>query len=63
MALADVFEALVSKRQYKEAFGFDEAFNIIQDSLGTHFDPKLGKEFIKCRPQLEKVYDLEKSNN
>ena len=56
MALADVFDALVSKRCYKESFSFDQAFKIIEDSLGTHFDPKLGKVFLSCREELEKLY-------
>lgn len=56
MALADVFDALVSKRCYKDSFTYDKAFEIIQDSLGTHFDPKLGAEFIKCRCELESLY-------
>ncbi|MBP5329697.1 MAG: HD domain-containing protein [Spirochaetaceae bacterium] len=56
MALADVFDALVSKCCYKESFSFDQAFKIIEDSLGTHFDPKLGKVFLSCREELEKLY-------
>lgn len=56
MALADVFDALVSKRCYKEAKSFDEAFEIIKNNLGQHFDPKLGKIFIDCRPKLEEYY-------
>ncbi|MBE5926365.1 MAG: HD domain-containing protein [Lachnospiraceae bacterium] len=56
MALADVFDALVSKRCYKEKMNFDEAFNIIEESLGSHFDPDLGKVFLECRPQLESFY-------
>ena len=56
MALADVFDALVSKRCYKESFSFDQAFKIIEDSLGSHFDPKLGKVFLSCRKDLEKLY-------
>ena len=56
MALADVFDALVSKRCYKEAKSFDEAFEIIKNDLGQHFDPKIGKIFIDCRPQLEEYY-------
>lgn len=56
MALADVFDALVSARCYKEAFPYDEAFEIIENSFGTHFDPQLGKVFLKCRPQLEELY-------
>ena len=57
MALADVFDALVSKRCYKDAFTYDKAFSIIEESLGEHFDPELGKAFIACRPQLEALYD------
>ena len=57
MALADVFDALVSKRCYKDSFSYDKAFEIIQNDLGTHFDPALGAEFIKCRENLEKLYD------
>jgi len=57
MALADVFDALVSKRCYKDSFTYEKAFEIIKDSLGSHFDPKLGEEFIKCRPQLEELYN------
>lgn len=57
MALADVFDALVSKRCYKEAFSYDDAFQIIKESLGQHFDPELGKVFMDCRPWLEEIYD------
>ena len=56
MALADVFDALVSKRCYKEAQSFDEAFEIIKNDLGQHFDPVIGQIFIECRPQLEEYY-------
>ena len=56
MALADVFDALVSKRCYKDSFTYDKAFEIIQDSLGSHFDPTLGKIFIACRDDLEELY-------
>lgn len=56
MALADVFDALVSKRCYKEAFTFDKAFSIIEEGLGTQFDPVLGKIFIDCRKELESLY-------
>lgn len=56
MALADVFDALVSKRCYKEAYSYDKAFSIIEESVGSHFDPELGKIFLKCRPELEALY-------
>lgn len=57
MALADVFDALVSKRCYKEAYDYNRAFDIIQDSLGSHFDPEIGKIFIGCRDRLEALYN------
>jgi response regulator RpfG family c-di-GMP phosphodiesterase len=56
MALAAVFDALVSKRCYKSKMSFDDAFRIIEESLGSHFDPELGEIFLKCRPQLENFY-------
>lgn len=56
MALADVFDALVSKRVYKEPFGFDKAFSIIAESSGTHFDPALCSLFLQCRPEIEALY-------
>ncbi|MBR2409505.1 MAG: HD domain-containing protein [Lachnospiraceae bacterium] len=60
MALADVFDALVSKRCYKEAFSYDEAFSIMEESLGQQFDPELGKVFMECRRELEAFYDENK---
>lgn len=57
MALADVFDALVSKRCYKDAYSYDKAFEIIESSLGSHFDPGLGQLFLKCRPELVSLYD------
>lgn len=56
MALADVFDALASKRYYKEALSFEKVFSIIEEGLGTQFDPVLGKIFLECRPELEKLY-------
>ncbi len=63
MSLADVFDALVSKRVYKDAMPYDEAFKIIEDSLGSSFDPELGKEFLECRDKLIKYYDAQRENN
>lgn len=53
MAIADVFDALISKRCYKDAMSLDEAFGIISDSAGTHFDPELARIFISLRPEIE----------
>ena len=46
MAIADVFDALISKRCYKEAMPIDKAFKIIEEESGTHFDPELVKVFL-----------------
>ena len=59
MALADVFDALVSKRCYKEAFSYEKAYSIITESLGSHFDPMLGKIFLNCKKDLETYYNAE----
>jgi putative two-component system response regulator len=45
MALADVYDALVSERPYKKAFSHAEAMKIIQDGKGTQFDPALTDVF------------------
>lgn len=55
MAVADVFDALVSKRCYKEAMPVDQAFAIIEESGGSHFDPKLAALFCSIRSEVEKV--------
>ena len=46
-ALVDVFDALISKRPYKDSFHRDKAIEIIKDGSGTHFDPKLVPVFLK----------------
>ena len=56
MAFADVFDALVSKRFYKDSFSFDKAFEIIKNDLGNHFDPELGPVFLQYREKLENFY-------
>lgn len=56
MALADVFDALVSKRAYKEPFGFERSFSIIRESGGSHFDPVLCGHFLECRETLMEIY-------
>lgn len=57
MALADVFDALVSKRVYKERMSYEEAFKIIEESCGTHFEPELCKAFLECKEELIALYD------
>ena len=47
MALADVYDALVSKRVYKEAFSKEKACEILREGAGTQFDPDLTRLFLK----------------
>lgn len=56
MAVADVYDALVSKRCYKEKFSFEDAFDIIAKGMGSQFDPSLWKCFYNCREKLEEYY-------
>ena len=56
MAIADVYDALVSKRVYKDAFSFEKADSIIMEGMGTQFDPKLKAAYVNARPRLEAYY-------
>ena len=56
MAIADVYDALVSKRVYKESMSFEKANNIMMESFGKHFDDKLKKYYIAARSKLEEYY-------
>lgn len=58
VAVADVFDALTSKRPYKKQFSFDESFNYIVDERGSHFDPEIIDSFIRHKTEF---YDLYKS--
>ena len=57
MAIADVYDALVSKRVYKEKMPFDKANEIIESGMGTQFDPSLHDAYRAARPYLENYYD------
>jgi putative two-component system response regulator len=49
MALADVYDALISKRVYKEAFSHARALEIILEGRGSHFDPDLVDAFLSIQ--------------
>ena len=55
MAVADVFDALVSQRCYKGAMTLEEAFSIIRKESGTHFDPIVVDAFLSAREEIERV--------
>ena len=56
MAIADVYDALVSKRVYKDSMSFEQADSIILSGMGTQFDPGLKEYYISARPKLEAYY-------
>ena len=56
MAVADVYDALVSKRCYKESMSFEKAYEIITESMGTHFDKRLEEYFVRASKRLEAYY-------
>jgi len=52
LALADVYEALVSDRPYRTAYTREKALEIISDGKGSHFDPQLVDVFIEIKDSL-----------
>ena len=59
-AVADVFDALTSKRPYKEAFSLEKSYEILKESSGTHFDPLVIDAFFKAIDQIESIYNEHK---
>ncbi len=55
MALADVYDALTSKRVYKESFDFEISEKIIIDGRGTHFDPEIVDIFIQYKDKFRDI--------
>ncbi len=57
MAVADVYDALVSRRVYKDAYDYEKANMIILEGMGTQFDPGMRTIYEKARPALENYYN------
>ena len=55
VALADVYDALVSRRVYKEADSHQMARAIIIDGRGTHFDPMVVTAFLSCEEKFSEI--------
>ncbi|MBQ6337283.1 MAG: HD domain-containing protein [Ruminococcus sp.] len=58
MAVADVFDALVSRRSYKEPFTIEKALDIIKTDAGTHFDPIVAQAFLNAEDEVRRVAAL-----
>ena len=54
LAIADVYDALISERPYKKAFSHKETVEIISKGKGTHFDPKLIDLFLNVSDEFER---------
>jgi putative two-component system response regulator len=54
-AICDAFDAMCSRRVYKEAYPLDMAFGVIESELGKHFDPNLGRLFIDHRHEVIEI--------
>lgn len=55
LAVTDVFDALVSKRQYKEGMSIDQAFAIMEKDRGESFEPAILDVFFETRGELERL--------
>lgn len=55
MAVADVYDALISKRIYKEGYPHERAAQIILEGRGTHFDPDLVDAFVAIQAEFQEI--------
>ncbi len=51
-AIADVFDALTTKRPYKEAFSVEKSLAIIREGRGNHFDPDVVDAFLSIQDEI-----------
>lgn len=57
VAAADVFDALTSKRPYKEAWSVEKALAVMQEDAGKHFDPTVILAMFRALPRMMEIYD------
>jgi putative two-component system response regulator len=55
MAIIDVFDALISRRVYKLAFGYEESLEIIKTANGTQFDPEIVQAFLEISEEIRQI--------
>ena len=63
MAVADVFDALISTRSYKKGFPYEKALEIIREESGSHFDPNVVDAFLASKDKIlaiaEEFHEME----
>jgi putative two-component system response regulator len=57
MAIADVYDAIVSERPYKKAMTHEEAVNIMMADSGKQFDPKIAEVFFNVKDKFKAMVD------
>lgn len=62
MAIADVYDALISKRVYKDAFSHDNALQIIKEQRGMHFDPEIVDAFLEIESTIRNITEKYNQN-
>ncbi len=55
MAVADVYDALRSKRPYKKPISHDESIRIIRNGSGKHFQPELVEALLRIEKDYERI--------
>jgi putative two-component system response regulator len=55
MAVADVYDALISRRVYKDSMPHEKAISIIEDGKGTHFDPDMVDAFLAIQDEIKAI--------
>ncbi len=60
VAVADVFDALTSKRPYKDAWPVEKALDVIHAESGKHFDPEVVAALERCMARIMEIYDKHK---
>lgn len=60
VAAADVFDALTSKRPYKDAWTVEKALSVMQEDSGKHFDPEIIAAMLRALPRMMEIYDKHK---
>ena len=61
MAIADVYDALISRRPYKDPMSHEQAVGIIREGIGSHFDPVVGAAFLACEADFHSIAQTHRS--
>jgi len=62
VAIADVFDALTSKRPYKEPFSLEKSFRIIREGRAEHFDPDVVDAFFAAQDEILRIKEQFQDN-